>query len=193
MYLVNIIVKPTPVNIFVKPTNSPTQDQPDPRKNRLKVAFWTTFFPQQIIFRGLGLVLYRKQTTRNLTQPISQETAYYHHRVCDCRGVCYLTYRRWYAPCTGAPQLGGVLTRGCANGIDRLLRSGPDCRGVGKEGVWYGINDCYGVWTDPCQIAGGVLTSVLTHVRLWSESVFFFFHSHVMPVMVRHKFETWGW
>ena len=70
MYLVNIIVKPTPVNIFVKPTNSPTQDQPDPRKNRLKVAFSTTFFPQQIIFRGLGLVLYRKQTTRNLTNQI---------------------------------------------------------------------------------------------------------------------------
>ena len=28
---------------------------------------WATFFPQQLFFRGLGLVLYRKQTTRNLT------------------------------------------------------------------------------------------------------------------------------
>ena len=28
------------------------------------------FFPQHISFRGLGLALYRKQTTRNLTQPI---------------------------------------------------------------------------------------------------------------------------
>ena len=27
-------------------------------------------FPQQILFRGLGLALHKKQTTRNLTQPI---------------------------------------------------------------------------------------------------------------------------
>ena len=28
------------MNIIMKPTNSPTQGQPNPRKNRLKVAFW---------------------------------------------------------------------------------------------------------------------------------------------------------
>ena len=61
------------INIIMKPTNSPTQGQPNPRQNRLKEAFGplfcVTFFPQQIIFRGLGLVLYRNRTTRNLTQP----------------------------------------------------------------------------------------------------------------------------
>ena len=30
-------------NIIMKPTNSPTQGQPNPRK--IKVAFWATFFP----------------------------------------------------------------------------------------------------------------------------------------------------
>ena len=65
------------VNIVMKPTNSPTQGQPNPRKNRLKVAFGATFFPQQIIFRGLGLVLCRKQTARNLTQSNSPQTPYY--------------------------------------------------------------------------------------------------------------------
>ena len=45
------------VNTITKPSNSPTQAQPNPRKIRLKVAFWATFFPQQIFFRGLGLVL----------------------------------------------------------------------------------------------------------------------------------------
>ena len=58
----------------MKPSNSPTQGQPNPRKNRLKSGIWATFFPQQIVFRGLGLVLYRKQTTRNLTQPHSAQT-----------------------------------------------------------------------------------------------------------------------
>ena len=31
------------INITMKPTNSPTQGQPNPRKNRLKVAFGTLF------------------------------------------------------------------------------------------------------------------------------------------------------
>ena len=33
-----------------KPTNSPAQGQPNPRKNRSKVAFLGHFFPQHIIF-----------------------------------------------------------------------------------------------------------------------------------------------
>ena len=53
---------------MMKPSNSPTQGQPNPRKSRLKVAFGT-LSRRQIVFRGLGLVLCRKQTTRNLTQP----------------------------------------------------------------------------------------------------------------------------
>ena len=48
-----------------QPKANPTQE----RKNRLKKWCLGHFFPQQIIFRGLGLVLYRKQTTRSLTQP----------------------------------------------------------------------------------------------------------------------------
>ena len=35
------------------------------------------FLPQQIMFRGLGLVSHRKHTTRNLTQPNSPTTPYY--------------------------------------------------------------------------------------------------------------------
>ena len=55
------------INIIMKPTNSPSQGQPNPRKIRLK---WHLghFFPQQIFYRGLGLILYRKQTTRNPTK-----------------------------------------------------------------------------------------------------------------------------
>ena len=44
------------VDITMKPTNSPTQGQPNPRKIRSKVALGPIFLPQQIIFRGLGLI-----------------------------------------------------------------------------------------------------------------------------------------
>ena len=49
--LVHVIMKPT------IPNPRPTQ----PKKIRLKVALRPLFSPQQIIFRGLGLVLHRKQ------------------------------------------------------------------------------------------------------------------------------------
>ena len=62
------------INVIMKPTNSPTQGQPNPRKIGLKVAFGPLFFPQQIVLRGLGIVLYRKQTTRNPTQPNSLQS-----------------------------------------------------------------------------------------------------------------------
>ena len=62
------------INIIMKPTNPPTQGQPNPWKIRLKVAFGPLFPTAKIIFRGLGLVLYRKQTTRILTQPDSAPT-----------------------------------------------------------------------------------------------------------------------
>ena len=63
------------INVIMKPTNSPTQGQPNPRKIGLKVAFGPLFFPQQIVLRGLGIVLYRKQTTRNPTQPNSLQSS----------------------------------------------------------------------------------------------------------------------
>ena len=47
------------------PNPRPTQ----PKKKLVKSGIWATFFPQQIIFRGLGLILHMKQTIRNLTQP----------------------------------------------------------------------------------------------------------------------------
>ena len=57
------------MNIILKSTNSPTQGQPNPRKIRLKVAFWATFFAAaKIIFGGLGLISYRKQATKIPTQ-----------------------------------------------------------------------------------------------------------------------------
>ena len=60
-------------NTVVKPTNSPTQGQPNPRINRLKVAFGALFLTE-LHFRGLRLILYRKQTTRVLTQPDCPQT-----------------------------------------------------------------------------------------------------------------------
>ena len=54
------------------------------------------FFPQQIIFRGLGLILYRKQNARNPTEPNSPQTPYYlllhahtikRRRATVCRGL----------------------------------------------------------------------------------------------------------
>ena len=56
-----------PVNIM-KPTNSPTQGQPNPRKiGVLKVAFGPLFPTEIFFFRGLGLILYRKKVLQ--TQP----------------------------------------------------------------------------------------------------------------------------
>ena len=58
------------INIVMKPTNSPTQGQPNPRIIRLKQAFGPLFFHSKyFFFRGLRLILYRKQTTRNTTNP----------------------------------------------------------------------------------------------------------------------------
>ena len=57
------------INMIMKPTNSPTQGQPKPTKNRFESGILGHFFPQQMVFHGLGLVLCRKQTTRNLAQP----------------------------------------------------------------------------------------------------------------------------
>ena len=68
-------------NIIMKPTNSPTQGQPNPRKIRLKVGIWAIFSPHQIVFRGLRSVSYRKQTATNLTQPNSPQTAYFSPKV----------------------------------------------------------------------------------------------------------------
>ena len=62
------------VNIIMKPTNSRSEGQPNPRNIRLNLTIGPLFPPQQIVFRGLGLVLYCKQATRNLTQPDSRQT-----------------------------------------------------------------------------------------------------------------------
>ena len=56
-----------------------TGELPDPRptkpkRTRFKVAFGQLFPSQQIIFGRLRMVLYRKQTTKNLTQPNSPQT-----------------------------------------------------------------------------------------------------------------------
>ena len=52
-----------------------TDELPNPRPTQSKKTWvengvWPTFFPQEMFFRGLGLILCRKQTTRNPTQPI---------------------------------------------------------------------------------------------------------------------------
>ena len=63
------------VNIIMKPTNSPTQGQPSPRKKvGLRPHFGSLFHHSKSFSRGLGLVLCRKQTTKNPTQPNSPQT-----------------------------------------------------------------------------------------------------------------------
>ena len=53
----------------MKPTNSPTQGQPNPRKNRLKSGSWATFSQSKYFYVGWDwFCKYWKQTTRNLTQ-----------------------------------------------------------------------------------------------------------------------------
>ena len=50
------------------PNPRPTQS----KKNQVKKCHvGHFFFPQQVVFGGLGLILYREQATRNPTQPDS--------------------------------------------------------------------------------------------------------------------------
>ena len=58
-------------DIIMKPTNSPTQGQPNPSKIRFKVAFEPLFPTANIFLRGLRFIFCRKLTTRNQTQPNS--------------------------------------------------------------------------------------------------------------------------
>ena len=43
------------VDIIMKPTNSPTQGQPNPRKYEVKGGLWATFSRQQTVFRGFEI------------------------------------------------------------------------------------------------------------------------------------------
>ena len=74
-----------------------TDQVPNPRRTQLnkkkKVKKWQfgPLFPtRQIIFRELGLVLYRKQTTRNLTQPDSPQTR-------ECVSAARVSFLPWDA------------------------------------------------------------------------------------------------
>ena len=51
----------TCINIIMKPTNSPNPRPTQPKKNQVKKVQFGHFSPYQIVFRGLGLILYRKQ------------------------------------------------------------------------------------------------------------------------------------
>ena len=55
------------INIITKPTNSPTEGQPSPRKSRLKVAFGP-LFPTTNIFSWVGIDIYVGNTLQE-TQP----------------------------------------------------------------------------------------------------------------------------
>ena len=63
----------TYANFYETVENSPTQGQLNPRKKYDKKWHLGHFFPQQIFFRGSGLVY----ITRNLTQPNYPQTPYY--------------------------------------------------------------------------------------------------------------------
>ena len=43
------------VNIMTKPTNSPTQGQPNPRKKYVKSGIWATFLPTTNYFSWVGI------------------------------------------------------------------------------------------------------------------------------------------
>ena len=55
----------------MQPTSPPPQPKASQTQEKivLKVAFGATFYPQHMFFHGLGLILCRKQTTRNPTHP----------------------------------------------------------------------------------------------------------------------------
>ena len=98
------VAKHTLVTIIMKPTNSPTQGQPNPSEKLPQKWHLGHFFPQQIFFRGLGLILYRKQITRNLTQSNSPQTTYYLGS--DLSGVCrLLSPRTVHEPLLLVPRL----------------------------------------------------------------------------------------
>ena len=65
------------INITMKPTNSPIQGQPNPRKKWLKVTFGP-LFPTANNFSWVGTDFYRKQTTRNPTETNSPQTPEWH-------------------------------------------------------------------------------------------------------------------
>ena len=87
------------INIIMKPTQLPNPRPTQPQKNQVKSGILGHFFPQQIFFRGLGLVLYRKQTTRNPTQPNSPQTPIT-YQVSDKGCLIYTWYQAritlWY-------------------------------------------------------------------------------------------------
>ena len=58
----------------MKPTKLPNPRPAQSKKDQVKSGIWATFFPQQVVFRGLGLILYRKQTTRNNPAKFSANT-----------------------------------------------------------------------------------------------------------------------
>ena len=71
------------------PNPRPTQ----PEKNWVQAGILGHLFPQQIFFRGLGLILYRKQTnTRNPTQPNSPQTPCWIQRVLIFRDIVVINY-----------------------------------------------------------------------------------------------------
>ena len=59
------------------PNPRPTQPKANPTREKLGLKWnLSHYFPQQIIFLELGLILYGKQTTRNRTQQTSPQTPY---------------------------------------------------------------------------------------------------------------------
>ena len=59
------------------PNSRPTQPKKKWVKSGIWATFFPTFFPRQIFFRGLGLILYRKQSKINSTLPIFPQTPYF--------------------------------------------------------------------------------------------------------------------
>ena len=87
------------INIVVKPTNAPTQGQPNPRKIRLKVAFWATFSHSKYFFVGRDwfYIGHRLQDTQpHPTEPNSPQTPCYIMVILWLHivGVCRLGWRR---------------------------------------------------------------------------------------------------
>ena len=76
--------------IVMKPTNSPTQGHPNLRKKGLKIksGVWATFSHIKYFFVGRDW-FYRKQTTRNPTQPNSPQTRCYATQRCYNRRASF--------------------------------------------------------------------------------------------------------
>ena len=123
------------VNISMKPTNSPSQGQRNPRKTRFPSGIWASFFAQQFCFRGLGLVLYQEADKKPNPTEIPSNTLLI--IVTDVPALCGCFFCPSGVQQDGDGGVGVPLRAGLANGPRHHPPRQPrdvDCAGPGRVG-----------------------------------------------------------